>query len=135
MQARVVIEDSVGIYEIPHINQVSIIYRGPMTAPIFAPGVEEGSSLIRSPGDDIPRNRSLAFPSAQWSSNVSRPAVAERVRPPCPRSRWPDRRWAEARPRPPGFARRVREISAARQHRHEGDPQSASSYNVPSACF
>ena len=64
-QARVVIEDLVGIYEIPHINQVSIIYRGPMTAPDFAPGVESEAVDLFA-WDDIPWNQ-LAFPSVQWS--------------------------------------------------------------------
>jgi ADP-ribose pyrophosphatase YjhB (NUDIX family) len=64
-QARVVVEDLLGIYEIPHISQVNVIYRAPMTGPEFAPGPEsEAVELFawdRIPWDD------LAFPSVRWS--------------------------------------------------------------------
>jgi ADP-ribose pyrophosphatase YjhB (NUDIX family) len=64
-QARVVIEDLVGIYEIPHINQVHIIYRGPMTSPEFAPGLESEAVDLFA-WEDIPWEQ-LAFPSIRWS--------------------------------------------------------------------
>ena len=64
-QARVVIEGSVGIYEIPHINQVHIIYRAPMTSPEFAAGVESEEVNLFA-WEDIPWDR-LAFPSVRWS--------------------------------------------------------------------
>jgi ADP-ribose pyrophosphatase YjhB (NUDIX family) len=64
-QAQVSIEALVGIYEIPHISQVHMIYRGPMTSPAFAPGEESEDAALFSwasiPWDD------LAFPSVRWA--------------------------------------------------------------------
>ena len=60
-----VIEDLVGIYEMPQINQVSIIYRATMATPEFGPGVEsEAVDLFAWEG--IPWDQ-LAFPSVRWS--------------------------------------------------------------------
>jgi ADP-ribose pyrophosphatase YjhB (NUDIX family) len=64
-QARVVIEDLVGIYEIPQINQVTIIYRAPMLGPEFAPG-PESEAVDLFAWEDIPWDQ-LAFPSVRWS--------------------------------------------------------------------
>ena len=57
--------DLVGIYEIPHINQVHIIYRAPMTSPEFAPGLESEAVDLFA-WEDIPWDQ-LAFPSIRWS--------------------------------------------------------------------
>lgn len=64
-RARVIIEDLIGIYEIPQINQVNIIYRAPMTTPDFAPG-EESKAVGLFAWGDIPWEQ-LAFPSVRWS--------------------------------------------------------------------
>ncbi|MBK8176804.1 MAG: NUDIX hydrolase [Rhodospirillales bacterium] len=64
-QARVIVKELLGIYEIPHISQVNIIYRATMIAPEFAPGVEsEAVKLVT--WQDIPWDE-LAFPSVRWS--------------------------------------------------------------------
>lgn len=64
-QAVVVIEDLIGLYEIPHISQVNVIYRARMTTPEYAAGAEtEAVDLFaweRIPWDE------LAFPSVNWS--------------------------------------------------------------------
>ncbi|QLH40973.1 MAG: NUDIX hydrolase [Defluviicoccus sp.] len=64
-QARVVIEDLLGIYEIPHISHVNVIYRAPMTGPEFAPG-PESEAVELFDWERIPWEQ-LAFPSVRWS--------------------------------------------------------------------
>ena len=64
-QARVVIESLLGVYEIPHINQVNIIYRASMLGPDFAPGLESEAVALFA-WEDIPWDQ-LAFPSVRWS--------------------------------------------------------------------
>ena len=64
-QTRVVIEDLVGLYEIPDINQVNIIYRAAMTSSDFAPG-DESEAVGLFAWKDIPWEQ-LAFPSVRWS--------------------------------------------------------------------
>jgi ADP-ribose pyrophosphatase YjhB (NUDIX family) len=64
-KAKVTIETLVGIYEIPHISQVNIIYRALMTAAEFAPG-EESQAVDLFAWDAIPWE-DLAFPSVRWS--------------------------------------------------------------------
>jgi ADP-ribose pyrophosphatase YjhB (NUDIX family) len=76
-QARVVIEDLLGIYEIPHINQVNIIYRAPMTTADFAPGLESEAVALFA-WDDIPWDQ-LAFPSVRWSLERFRGGDGPRV--------------------------------------------------------
>jgi ADP-ribose pyrophosphatase YjhB (NUDIX family) len=82
-QARVVIQDLLGIYEIPHISQVNVIYNAPMTAPEFAPGAESAEVALFE-WDEIPWDR-LAFPSVRWSLERFRsggtPHVHAAVRP------------------------------------------------------
>lgn len=76
-QARVVIESLLGIYEIPHINQVNVIYRAPMSGPECAAGVEsEAVGLFE--WDDIPWDH-LAFPSVRWSLEQFRAGAAPAV--------------------------------------------------------
>lgn len=64
-QARVRIEGLVGIYEIPHISQVNIIYHATMTGPDCAAG-EESETVGLFGWEDIPWS-ALAFASVRWS--------------------------------------------------------------------
>lgn len=64
-QARVAVESLLGVYEIPHINQVNIIYRAQMLGPDFAPGPESEAVALFG-WEDIPWDQ-LAFPSVRWS--------------------------------------------------------------------
>lgn len=64
-RARVRIASLVGIYEIPHISQVNIIYHAPMTAPDHAAG-EESETVALFAWADIPWPE-LAFASVRWS--------------------------------------------------------------------
>lgn len=64
-QARVVIEGLIGIYEIPHISQVNIIYRARMLTADCAPGIESEAAQLMA-WEDIPWAE-LAFPSIRWS--------------------------------------------------------------------
>ena len=76
-QARVVVESLLGIYEIPHINQVNVIYRAPMLGPEFAPGVES-EAVALFVWDEIPWDQ-LAFPSVRWSLEQFRTGGAPSV--------------------------------------------------------
>ncbi len=68
--ARVDIGDLLGIYEIPHISQIYMIYRARMTAPDFAPSAES-SHVALFAWDDIPWD-DLAFPSVVWALELFR---------------------------------------------------------------
>ena len=85
-QAEVTVESLLGIYEIPHINQVNIIYRASMRAPEFAPGIESEAVALFA-WDDIPWDQ-LAFPSVRWSLDCFRngdpPAVFAARKPAAP---------------------------------------------------
>jgi ADP-ribose pyrophosphatase YjhB (NUDIX family) len=81
-RARVTIDGLVGLYEIPHIAQVNVIYRAPMSGPEHAPG-EESEAVHLFRWEEIPWDE-LAFPSIRWAleqfrANVS-PAVHAFVR-------------------------------------------------------
>lgn len=76
-QARVLVEGLLGVYEIPHINQVNIIYRAPMLSPDCAPGVESEAVALFA-WDDIPWDQ-LAFPSVRWSLERFRAGAAPAV--------------------------------------------------------
>ncbi len=64
-QARVAIDGLVGIYEIPQISQVNIIYGARMLAPDCAAGIESEAVWL-VPWPAIPWDE-LAFPSVRWS--------------------------------------------------------------------
>jgi ADP-ribose pyrophosphatase YjhB (NUDIX family) len=76
-RARVRIEGLVGLYEIPHIAQVNIIYRAPMLSGDCAAG-EESLAVDLFRWDDIPWAE-LAFPSVRWSLEQFRRAAAPAV--------------------------------------------------------
>jgi ADP-ribose pyrophosphatase YjhB (NUDIX family) len=63
--ARVRIEGLVGIYDIPHISQVHVIYRAAMTDAEFAAG-EESEEVGLFAWSDVPWDE-LAFPSVRWA--------------------------------------------------------------------
>jgi ADP-ribose pyrophosphatase YjhB (NUDIX family) len=64
-EAQVHIEGLIGIYEIPHISQVNVIYRAPMLGPECAAGQESQEAALFA-WDEIPWD-DLAFPSVRWS--------------------------------------------------------------------
>lgn len=66
-EARVRVEMGglVGIYEIPHISQMYMIYRARMTAPDAEPGPESADVQLFA-WNDIPWDE-LAFPSVSWA--------------------------------------------------------------------
>lgn len=63
-QARVDIAGLVGIYEIPHISQVYVMYVARLGEPDFAPG-PESQEVALFDWPDIPWSE-LAFPSVTW---------------------------------------------------------------------
>lgn len=63
--AEIEIEGLLGLYSIPRISQVQLIYRARMATPHFAAGEEsEAAELYR--WDDIPWT-DIAFPSVHWA--------------------------------------------------------------------
>ena len=64
-RARVEMDGLVGVYEIPHISQVYMIYRAHLTEPGIAPGPESADVALVA-WDDIPWTE-LAFPSVTWA--------------------------------------------------------------------
>lgn len=64
-QARVVIESLIGLYEIPHISQVNVIYLARMLTADCAPGIESEAVKLLA-WEEIPWAE-LAFPSIRWS--------------------------------------------------------------------
>ena len=63
--ARVDIGELLGIYEIPHISHVNVIYHARMNGPEFAPG-EESQDARLFDYSEIPWDE-LAFPSVRWA--------------------------------------------------------------------
>jgi ADP-ribose pyrophosphatase YjhB (NUDIX family) len=64
-RARVTVEALVGIYDIPRISQVHVIFRAPMVSSEFAPG-EESLAVELFAWNAIPWEE-LAFPSVRWA--------------------------------------------------------------------
>lgn len=64
-KAQVEIKDLFGIYNIPHIGQVYMLYRAEMLSPEFAPG-PESSDVRLFDWPDVPW-KELAFPSIKWA--------------------------------------------------------------------
>jgi len=64
-QAKVEMDGLIGVYDIPHISQVYVVYRAHMTTPDFAPGPESQDVALFDwegiPWDD------LAFSSIVWA--------------------------------------------------------------------
>lgn len=68
--ARVTIEGLIGVYEIPRISQVQMIYRAAMIDPGHAPGAESLDVRLFA-WRDIPWS-ALAFPSVAWALDAFR---------------------------------------------------------------
>ena len=64
-RAKVEMDGLIGVYDIPHISQVYIVYRARMTTPEFAPGTES-QDVVLFDWDDIPWD-DLAFSSITWA--------------------------------------------------------------------
>jgi len=64
-RAKVEIKDLFGIYNIPHIGQVYMLYRAEMLSPEFAAG-PESSDVQLFDWADVPW-KELAFPSIKWA--------------------------------------------------------------------
>ncbi len=75
--ARVEMGPLVGIYEIPRISQIYVIYRARMTGPEHKPG-EESSEVRLFSWDEIPWDE-LAFPSIAWALKRSREEAVSAV--------------------------------------------------------
>jgi ADP-ribose pyrophosphatase YjhB (NUDIX family) len=76
-RARVTIDGLIGLYEIPHIAQVNVIYRAPMSSPEHAPG-EESEDVRLFRWEEIPWDE-LAFPSIRWALERFRAGVTPAV--------------------------------------------------------
>ena len=64
-QATVEMDGLIGVYDIPHISQVYVVYRARMTTPKFAPG-PESQDVVLFAWEDIPWD-DLAFSSIAWA--------------------------------------------------------------------
>ena len=63
--ARIAVDDLLGVYNLPHIGQVYMVFRAGMLSPAFSAGTE--SEAVGLFGwDEIPW-ADLAFPAVQWS--------------------------------------------------------------------
>jgi ADP-ribose pyrophosphatase YjhB (NUDIX family) len=65
--AEIEIECLLGLYNIPRINQVQMMYRARLVSPSFSPG-SESTDVALYGWDDIPWDQ-LAFPSVHWALN------------------------------------------------------------------
>jgi len=63
--ARIDIDALLGVYNIPRISQVQLIYRARLARPEFAPGLESLEVALFD-WDDIPWDE-IAFPSVHWA--------------------------------------------------------------------
>lgn len=64
-RARVDVNGILGIYEIPHISQIYMVYRARLRRPEFAPGPESQEVALFDWGD-VPWG-DIAFPSITWA--------------------------------------------------------------------
>ena len=72
-RARIVIDGLLGIYDVPRLSLVQLIYRAHLDAPEFAPG-EESLEVRLFGWAEIPWTE-LAFPSVEWGLNHHRDCV------------------------------------------------------------
>jgi ADP-ribose pyrophosphatase YjhB (NUDIX family) len=64
-RAHIDIESLLGIYDIPHIGQVYVVYKAALRAPEFGP-TDESSAVDLFAFDAVPWDE-LAFPSVRWA--------------------------------------------------------------------
>ena len=74
--ARIVIDGLLGVYTIPRISQVQLIYRAELADGDFEAG-EETLELDLFDWDDVPWDE-LAFPSVRWALNHWREIAGEK---------------------------------------------------------
>jgi ADP-ribose pyrophosphatase YjhB (NUDIX family) len=63
--AQIVIDCLIGVYNIPRINQVQMMYRARLDSPEFSPG-EESAEVALYDWEHIPWGE-IAFPSVHWA--------------------------------------------------------------------
>jgi ADP-ribose pyrophosphatase YjhB (NUDIX family) len=73
--ATVEIDRLLGVYEIPHISHIYMIYGATLTSPDYAPGHESLDVGLLS-WDEIPWD-DLAFPSVTWALERFREGIAD----------------------------------------------------------
>ena len=76
-QAKVELDGLIGVYDIPHISQVYVVYRAHMTTPEFAPGPESQDVALFDWGD-IPWD-DLAFSSIAWADTRNQMIIPARL--------------------------------------------------------
>ena len=69
-RARIVFDGLIGLYAIPRISQVQLIFRGRLTVPEIAAG-EESQDVALYDWDSIPWDQ-IAFPSVHWALSHAR---------------------------------------------------------------
>ncbi len=84
-RARIAINALLGVYSVPRISQVQLIYRATLAEPGFAAGPESLEVALFG-WDDIPWGQ-LAFPSVRWAldeyrAQLGRAVFAPAVNPP-----------------------------------------------------
>ena len=84
-RARLEIEQLLGVYTIPRISQVQLIYKARLVSPEVSPGPESAETGLFA-WDEIPWDE-IAFPSVHWALNDfkavgEQPVFAPRVNPP-----------------------------------------------------
>jgi ADP-ribose pyrophosphatase YjhB (NUDIX family) len=86
-RAKVEMDDLIGVYDIPHISQVYVVYRAHMTTPEFAPG-PESQDVVLSDWDDIPWD-DIAFSSIVWALKKFRDGAGPNFAHACKEGRRP----------------------------------------------
>jgi ADP-ribose pyrophosphatase YjhB (NUDIX family) len=74
-RARIAINALLGIYSVPRISQVQLIYRATLAEPSFSPGPESLEVALFG-WDEIPWEQ-LAFPSVRWALDEYRSRLGE----------------------------------------------------------
>jgi len=79
-RARIAIDALLGVYSIPRISQVQLIYRATLAEPGFSAGPESAEVRLFA-WDDIPWAE-LAFPSVRWALDEYRARLGQAGFPP-----------------------------------------------------
>jgi ADP-ribose pyrophosphatase YjhB (NUDIX family) len=75
--ARIAINALLGVYSVPRISQVQLMYRATLAEPGFSAG-PESLEVALFDWDDIPWNE-LAFPSVRWALDEYRAQLGRAV--------------------------------------------------------